>query len=153
MRLIHTGLDADGHSLVTREEQVDPAAGQTRLFLVRPGAISPPPGPGAALDLGVKPGAVSWVLQYLDSSFSWEMHHTDTVDLHLVLEGSADLILDDGPHQLRPGDAVAVTGVDHGWRAGPDGCTLAMLFVGTTPHHDTGGQVRSASAPDAARMR
>lgn len=134
MRLIRTGLDADGRSLVTREETLDPADARIQLFNVPPGASSPPPGPGAALDLGVRPGEVSWLLRHLESAYSYEMHHTDTVDLHLVLDGSADLILDDGPHQLRPGDAVAITGIDHGWRVGPEGCTFAMMFVGTAPY-------------------
>ena len=133
MRLIRTGLDADGHSLVTREETLDPADDRIRLFNVPPGASSPPPGPGAALDLGVRPGQVSWLLRRLEPAYSYEMHHTNTVDLHLVLDGSADLILDDGSHQLRPGDAVAITGIDHGWRVGPEGCTFAMMFVGTAP--------------------
>jgi quercetin dioxygenase-like cupin family protein len=132
-RLVHAGLGADGRSLVTREEQLDPAASLVRLFTVRPNAYSPPPGAGAPLDLGVPPGAVSWLLTRLEPGFSYDMHHTDTIDLHLVLDGSAELILDDGPHHLRPGDAVAIAGVDHGWKVGPDGCTFAMLFVGTTP--------------------
>jgi quercetin dioxygenase-like cupin family protein len=134
VRLIHAGLDADGRSLVTRQETLDVTAARIPLFMVPPRAASPPPGPGAALDLKVQPGAVSWLLRRLDPGYSYDMHHTDTVDLHLVLDGSAELILDDGPHQLGPGDAVAITGVDHGWRVGPDGCLFAMLFVGTTRH-------------------
>lgn len=60
------------------------------------------------------------------------MHHTDSVDFDVVLEGSVDLILDDGAHPLQRGDSVVMTGVDHAWRAGQDGCVLAASNVGST---------------------
>jgi len=59
------------------------------------------------------------------------MHHTDTVDVDTVLEGSIDLLLDDGPHHLDVGDTAIVAGVDHGWRAGPAGATLSIVVFGT----------------------
>jgi hypothetical protein len=69
---------------------------------------------------------------------SWEpdserttIHHTDTVDLDLVVTGSIDLLLDDGAHHLDTGDCVVITGVDHGWRAGAEGCTLSVVLLGT----------------------
>ena len=61
------------------------------------------------------------------------MHHTDTLDFDLILDGSVELILDDGTHLLRAGDCVVMTGVDHGWRASSDGCTTAALALGTPP--------------------
>ena len=134
MRLIHTGLDADGRSCVQREDLLDSGLALQQLFAVAPGCSSPQPGPGAAMNLEVPPGAVRWLLVHWSSGFCYDMHHTDTIDLHFVLTGTVDLILDDGPVPLQPGDAVAVTGVDHGWRAGPAGCTIALVLVGTTPH-------------------
>jgi quercetin dioxygenase-like cupin family protein len=135
MRLIHTGLNADGRSCVTREDLLDPARARLQeLYAVAPGSSSPPPGSGAALALEVPPGAVRWMLVRWAPGFHYGIHHTDTIDLHLVLEGGADLLLDDESVRLRPGDAVAITGVDHGWQAGPHGCTIALLLVGTTPH-------------------
>ena len=59
------------------------------------------------------------------------MHHTDTLDLQTVLSGSVELLLDDGAHRLEQGDLVVLTGVDHAWRAGPDGCRLSAVLVGT----------------------
>jgi uncharacterized cupin superfamily protein len=44
-----------------------------------------------------------------------EMHHSDSVDFSIVLEGTVDLILDDGTHRLGPGDGVVMNGVDHAW--------------------------------------
>ncbi|MGQ9348086.1 hypothetical protein [Mycolicibacterium gilvum] len=61
------------------------------------------------------------------------MHHTDTLDLETVLSGSVDLVLDDGSHRLEQGDLVVLTGVDHAWRAGPDGCRLSAVLIGTPP--------------------
>lgn len=61
---------------------------------------------------------------------TFPMHHTDTVDFDIVLSGSVELILDDGVHRLASGDSVVVTGVDHGWRAGPDGCRLSVVAIG-----------------------
>jgi quercetin dioxygenase-like cupin family protein len=59
------------------------------------------------------------------------MHHTDTIDFDTVVEGSAVLILDDGRHVLEAGDVAVVTGVDHGWEAGPEGTVFAFVFLGT----------------------
>ncbi|HEY6531567.1 MAG TPA: hypothetical protein VIY72_04650, partial [Acidimicrobiales bacterium] len=65
------------------------------------------------------------------SDFRYGMHHTDTIDFDTVLEGSAVLILDDGRHVLEAGDVAVVTGVDHGWEAGPEGTVFAFVFLGT----------------------
>jgi quercetin dioxygenase-like cupin family protein len=50
-----------------------------------------------------------------------------------VLSGSVDLILDDGVHHLDEGDMVVMTGVDHAWKAGPDGCRINAILIGTPP--------------------
>jgi quercetin dioxygenase-like cupin family protein len=61
------------------------------------------------------------------------MHHTDTVDFDTVLSGSVELTLGDGMHQLAAGDSVVMTGVDHAWRAGPEGCRLNVMSIGVLP--------------------
>jgi mannose-6-phosphate isomerase-like protein (cupin superfamily) len=61
------------------------------------------------------------------------MHHTDTLDFDMILEGSVEIVLDDGPHRLGPGDCVVVTGVDHVWKAGPDGFVMSVTLMGTPP--------------------
>ena len=60
-------------------------------------------------------------------------HHTDTFDFDVVVAGSVELLLDDGPHLLEIGDCVVVTGVDHAWKAGPAGATLSVVCLGTLP--------------------
>jgi quercetin dioxygenase-like cupin family protein len=59
------------------------------------------------------------------------VHHADTLDLETVLTGSVDLLLDDGVHHLEEGDMVVMTGVDHAWKAGPDGCRINAILIGT----------------------
>jgi len=91
-----------------------------------------PAGNGAFLDLGVAPGAVKWLtINFPPNTAHPQMHHTDTIDCHTIIAGSIDLILDDGPHRLTTGDSVIVTGVDHAWRAGDEGCTSSILIIGT----------------------
>lgn len=62
---------------------------------------------------------------------TWPSHHTDTLDLDVVLAGSVQLILDEGVHLLTPGDCVVIPGIDHAWRAGPEGCRIGYVLVGT----------------------
>jgi hypothetical protein len=75
------------------------------------------------------------------------MHQTDTLDFDLVVAGSMDLVLDDGPHHLGVNDCVVVTGVDHAWRAGPDGCTLSVFLLGTPPPTGQPASGDAASSP------
>ena len=141
-RLLVTGVDASGHSCAVQDGPITlqgNAGVDGILYSVlyaTPSLPSISTGGGRAadfLDLAVPPGAMRWtVIDYaLGAGFS--MHHTDTVDLDVVLPGSVDLILDDGEHPLAPGDSVVVTGVDHAWRAGPEGCRLSVMTIGAPP--------------------
>ncbi|MGO9384346.1 MAG: cupin domain-containing protein [Mycobacterium sp.] len=141
-RLLITGVDASGRSCAARDELVALQGGPGLdgvLYSVLYAAPSLPAistGGGRVadlLDLAVATGAVRWtVIQYAPGA-AFSMHHTDTVDFDVVLSGSVDLILDDGAHPLAPGDSVVVTGVDHAWRAGPQGCRLSVLTIGASP--------------------
>ncbi len=137
---IVTGIDEAGNSCVVARVEPDPVEGGPGIHVVdtlydsggQP-LPSRPAGSGELLDQGLAPGAVrSLVLDFAAGS-SVHMHHTDTLDFDTVLEGSMDLILHDGAHTLRAGDCAVVTGVDHGWLAGPDGCKLAVTLIGTSP--------------------
>ena len=92
---------------------------------------SRPDGRGDLIDLGIAPGQCSWSLWRQDAGAQVTVHHTDTVDFDLIVAGTVELVLDDGPHALDTGDCVVMTGVDHAWRAGPDGCRLSAVLVGT----------------------
>jgi quercetin dioxygenase-like cupin family protein len=139
-RLLITGVDSAGRSCAAQDGPVtlDGFPGfEGILFSVLYATESAPAisagGRGAdTLDLGVPPSAINWKMIDYGPGVAFSMHHTDTVDLDLVLSGSVELILDDGPHPLEAGDAAVVTGVDHAWRTGPEGCRLSVMSVGVS---------------------
>jgi quercetin dioxygenase-like cupin family protein len=139
--LLITGVDASGRSCAARDEPVTLQGDAGRgglLYSVLYAAPSLPSisagGRGADhLDLVVPPGALRWTMIEYAPGAEFSMHHTDTVDFDAVLSGSVELILDDGAHPLAVGDSAVVTGVDHAWRAGPEGCRLAVMTIGAAP--------------------
>jgi quercetin dioxygenase-like cupin family protein len=98
---------------------------------------APPPadavGSGNSVDVGLAPGVLRWIVITFEPNAEFPMHHTDTIDCVLVLEGSVELGLDDGLHPLETGDCVVIPGVDHAWKSGPAGCRLSVTAVGTLP--------------------
>jgi len=144
MRVLVTGVDASGRSCAAQDGPVHlqgDAGLDGLLYAVLYATPSHPSIDGGAarvadlLDLAVPPGAVRWTMIEYAPGTTFPMHHTDTVDFDVVLSGSVDLILDDGAHPLAPGDSVVVAGVDHAWRAGPQGCRLNVMTIGVSPPH------------------
>ncbi len=139
-RFLVTGIDAAGRSCAARDDQVmlGPALEGLRYAMMYAApaipTISTDGGRSAdSLDLGVAAGAMDWKVLDYEPGMEFSMHHTDTVDFDTVLSGSIELILDDGRHLLAAGDHVVVTGVDHAWRAGPDGCRISIISLGVSP--------------------
>jgi quercetin dioxygenase-like cupin family protein len=60
------------------------------------------------------------------------MHTTDTLDYVIVLEGNADLELDDGVRErVGPGDCIVQRGTRHAWRVTSDEpLVLAGILLG-----------------------
>lgn len=140
MQRIVTGVDENGRSCVVAREEQAPIVGGPGIHVIDTvydsGQAPPParpPGSGDLLAQGLTPGATRWLILDFDAGATVPMHHTDTVDFDVVLDGSMDLVLDDGSHTLRAGDCAVVTGVDHGWVAGPEGCRLSVTLIGTPP--------------------
>jgi quercetin dioxygenase-like cupin family protein len=143
-RLLITGVDAAGRSCaaqdgpVTLQGDASPQGILYSVLYATPSLPSISTGGGRVadiLDLGVPTGAIRWtVIEYAPGA-EFSMHHTDTVDFDVVLSGSVELILDDGGHPLTVGDSAVVTGVDHAWRAGPEGCRLNIMTIGVSPLH------------------
>ena len=140
VRIFILGVDAEGRSVVQSERTVgletttEPAV--DTLWLARGSAgIPPPPSPkgSSLMDLGLGEGDIQWHLWRIPPNYSSAMHHTDTVDLQLVLEGQAKLLLGAGEIDLGPGDAVLLPGVEHQWVAGPAGCTFNAVIRGLGP--------------------
>ena len=135
MRQLVTGVDADGRSCVVAEHVNAPVGAQVGVRKAYETATSPapprPPGHSAFSDLHVPVGVTRLLVVLWPPGLTARMHYTDTVDFDTVVEGTIDIILDDGPHRLEAGDTVIVTGVDHAWEAGPDGCTIMVVLLGT----------------------
>lgn len=140
MQLLVTGIDEQGRScVVSRDPQPIPTGdpGIRLLDMLWETTEMPlpprPAGRGLDHDLGVGPGAVRWMVLEFEPGSAFPMHHTDTIDFDTVLSGSLELVLDDGVHVMRPGDCAVIPGVDHASQAGPDGCVLSVVSLGTPP--------------------
>ena len=139
MRILVTGVDADGRSCVVEERSGSdaPFTGGITVTVAAETASSPPPPrpPGRAelIPIVGGPGIARWSFVEFPAGLTTAFHHTDSVDFDVVLDGCVDLLLDDGAHELRPGDAVVVNGVDHGWQTGDEGCRMSVVVIGTPP--------------------
>jgi mannose-6-phosphate isomerase-like protein (cupin superfamily) len=60
------------------------------------------------------------------------LHWHDTFDVQWVMAGEMTITLDgdDRAVTMGPGDAVIQHGTNHAWRAGPEGCVLAIFLLG-----------------------
>lgn len=137
-RLLLAGVDESGRSCAIKQGPIHGQLAETAGF--RHGVLytspsSPPParpaGTAPHLNVGLSPGVAQWTIIEYGPDQPYPMHHTDTVDFDIVLQGSITLELDDGSHPLSAGDCVLIPGVDHGWRSGPDGCRLSVTFIAT----------------------
>jgi mannose-6-phosphate isomerase-like protein (cupin superfamily) len=139
MRTFITGVDPGGRSCIIEQTPLTLEAasvGHLAATVYTTGDTPPParpPGYAGFYDLGLGRGGVQWQIIEHKPNMVAPMHHTDTIDLDLILEGSVQLGLDDGMHPLEPGDCVVITGVDHSWTAGPAGCRLSVTCIGTAP--------------------
>lgn len=148
MRSLITGIDEEGRSCIAGETEVAPAPvdGYTSMkmaALYRTEQSPPPPRPPAlaeTVDVQLPPGLVRWMIVEHEppqgETVATTMHHTDTLDFVYVQEGSAEFVLQDGVHQVAAGDHIVTTGVDHAWRAGPDGARLLVVSIGTPNRAD-----------------
>jgi hypothetical protein len=139
VRRLVTGTDLDGRSFAVDDAEVDAAIampGFRRHVIFASDEVPHPARPvglGTHFDMDIPPGAVLWYFTQFDAGVSPEVpfHHTDTIDIGVLLDGSIDLILGDGTHELRAGDCFVVNGDDHSWRVGPDGCWMCSASIGT----------------------
>lgn len=140
MRSLIAGVDNNGRSCILTEVPIENrdihAAGpsfRNDVFELR--ESPPPPRPPARAgyhETGIAPGHADFLVLQMPADIEHPVHHTDTLNFHTIVAGSLELILDDGPHRLDMGDSLVLPGVDHGWRAGPSGCTMTILNLGST---------------------
>jgi mannose-6-phosphate isomerase-like protein (cupin superfamily) len=148
MRLLILGVDANGRSCVVKETEASPDAipgmpGSTftKLFAT---SESPPPGTAHGQGKGVPdrlaPGVLQWYITEHKAPSSpdaqtpgTQMHYRNALDLIIMLEGSGEMLLNDGAHPIRAGDCIVMPGTAHGLRPGPNGCRMMAFAIGTPP--------------------
>lgn len=99
-----------------------PTAGETAFKIV-----SVPPG-SREISIGDMPPEIAHHFDPQDP----EMHTTDTIDYVIVLDGSADLELDDGrKERVSAGDCIVQRGTRHAWRVVGDApLVLGAVLIG-----------------------
>jgi len=98
-----------------------------------PRRLEPPAG-GCSVMLIRFPGGGDWIPVDGDEPDRPGMHATDTLDFMVVIDGRITLGLDDGDHELGPGDVVVQRGNLHRWRVVGDApCTYAVCMVRPDP--------------------
>jgi len=140
VRSLIAGVDDSGRSCVLEELPIEDrdihAEGPSKRIDVFALRQSPPPvrppARAAYHETGLAPGHLDVCILQMPAGIEHPMHYTDTLNLHVIVAGSVEVLLDDGPHLLRTGDSLVLHPVDHGWRAGPEGCTQTIMNLGTT---------------------
>jgi quercetin dioxygenase-like cupin family protein len=97
-----------------------------------------PPAGGCSVRIirfpGGAQGGGDWIRVEGDDPDRPGMHATDTLDFMVVVDGRIALGLDDGEHELGPGDVVIQRGNRHRWRVVGDApCTYAVCMVRPDP--------------------
>jgi hypothetical protein len=137
MRCYITGSVSPGGSTVVRVVDTDPT-GITSLWPIEDEPTDVPPAPQAApRELDVPHGGSRWLTAYfppgsglpVNSTREPSMHWTKSIDFDLVLSGQMELILETTSVTLEAGDAAVITGVQHAWKAGPEGCLMLALLL------------------------
>src|SRR5829696_5174025 len=156
-RRIVSGNDADGRAVIVSDGappntiRANGFAVATWLWLGGPPAtvddggdepvglirIEPPVG-GCSVRIirfpGTREGGGDWIRVDGDDSDEPGMHATDTLDFMVVVDGRIVLGLDDGEHELGPGDVVIQRGNRHRWRVvGDDPCTYVVCMLRPDP--------------------
>src|SRR5215207_7253814 len=95
--------------------------------------LEPPPG-GCSVRIirfpGTSEGGGDWIRVEGEDPDEPGMHATDTLDFMVVIEGRIVLGLDDGEHELGPGDVVIQRGNRHRWRVvSEEPCTYTVCML------------------------
>ena len=109
MRTVVTGVNANGRSCVVDESEIE------------------------AVAVEQIPGLAVQVLCATSESPPRPRHYSDALYLISVQRGTIELKLEDDLRTLSTGDCVVMPGIDHAYTAGPGGCQLLVLQIGTRP--------------------
>ncbi len=152
MRTLISGVDDEGRSCVVSDGDrttsgVPGIPGVLNAVLYQTTESPPPARPPALADnVDVQLPAGLLRLMVVDHAphepdsvptTSTKMHNTDALDIVYVVEGRANLVLEDGQHAVGPGECVITPGTDHAWEAGPEGVRFLVFSLGIPPPAET----------------
>ncbi len=133
MRVVIVESDADGRSGVGQIiERSGPMTEETanKIFSGPVARTAHPDRQEGFLDISPGVGAAIWRIYEFSPGLVFDMHHTETVDFDVLVDGSMTLLLDHDEVGLAPGDGVLLRGDRHGWRAGVEGCRVLFALFG-----------------------
>jgi quercetin dioxygenase-like cupin family protein/DNA-binding transcriptional ArsR family regulator len=115
--------------------------------------LEPPPG-GCSVRIirfpGASEGGGDWIPVEGADPDRPGMHATDTLDFMVVIGGRIALGLDDGEHELGPGDVVIQRGNPHRWRVvGDEPCTYLVCMLRPDPSAAAPGEPQQAATATA----
>jgi len=139
MRSLIAGTDDEGRSTILSEVVIaerdmhagGPSHRNDVFFLRETPPPARPPARAGYHETGIDPGHADFLVLQMPAGVEHPMHHTDTLNFHTIVQGHLDVVLDDGPHRLDTGDSLVLPGIDHGWKAGPEGCTMTIVNLGS----------------------
>jgi hypothetical protein len=150
-----TGIGPDGRSaVISREERVVRSPQETKfdtddaeirpndkngtplrianLYTAAPDLNIARQNGGHYLPIPIPPGGMNWLEMKYDGKYICEFHRTDSIDLHFVLSGETELVLENGSVRLAAGDTVVIPGVVHAWRSA-NGWASNIFAIGLKP--------------------
>lgn len=138
MQHIVTGLTRTGRSTVVYISElasIDAAVIRTPLWSTDLALVERPTNDPAIelMNIDCPAGQLHWRIISFPPHMQSAMHRTDTVDIQTVIEGRAELVLEEATVPMTSGDAVLIAGLAHSWRVGPAGCKISAVFVGIEP--------------------
>lgn len=132
MKHVVTGIAEDGSSFLESVTVHDgPVEESTSAEVYEHSAAPdlPRPATGILLDFAPQPGVVSWRIIEFWAGRDIPFHHTDSVDITVVVDGTVDFAVDAETIALAAGDVVVVNGAGHSWKT-EAGCRLLVGMIG-----------------------
>ncbi|MBA4024717.1 MAG: hypothetical protein C0482_20370 [Gordonia sp.] len=132
MKHVVTGIGEDGKSFLESVSIYDdPTTGPTTISLFENSAVPllARPVSGDLLEIAPEPGTVTWRIFAFHPGRATPFHHTDSIDISTVVDGTVEFAVDTESIALEAGDVVVVNGAGHSWNT-ELGCRLLVGMVG-----------------------
>jgi hypothetical protein len=132
MRLIKTGVDADGLScVVSVDDSVDRGIlWETPSFPPDLGYVRPKSVDVEEIDVGLVPGTGALLYASFPPGHRADVHRFDGFSILTIFRGAVTLKLQKESIELTVGDVVMFPAVIHGWETGDVGCEFTSVRFG-----------------------